>query len=208
MKIRTLKALVVAMGLAGAMQAQAFDAKWEVGLGYDGGGDKLASVTVNSNLTGSSTQSVSVGQGVAFTVGAAMSNDDAKQFETVASIGYKTGGPRADNGKLTFTSVPLTLMEFYRPNDMRLGLGVTYSLSPEYTEDTPNSKGSISYDGAVGLVAQVGWAPVAQRYSVDLRYTSIKYQPSSANFNGVNYSGSGAPKSDGSSIGLYGSVRF
>jgi hypothetical protein len=207
MKTRTLKALVVAMGMAGAMQAQAFDAKWEVGMGYDGGGDKLASVTVNNSLTGNSTQSVSVGEGVAFTVGAAMSNDDAKQFETVASIGYKTGGPRADNGKLTFTSVPLSVMEFYRPNDLRLGLGATYSISPEYTEDTPQSKGNISYDNALGFVAQVGWAPVQQRYSVDLRYTSIKYQASKANFGGINYIGNGN-KVDGSSVGIYGSIRF
>jgi hypothetical protein len=208
MKISMVKAVMIAAGLMGAMQVQAAGVKWELGLGYDGGGDELTTVQVNSSLTGNSSQTVRVAQGAAFTVGAAFANDEAKQFETVASLGFKTGGPRADNAKATFTSMPLTLMQFYRPSDVRLGLGGTFNLSPEFTQKLTNNNVEVSYDDAFGLVAQVGWAPLAQAYSVDLRYTSIKFQPKSAKFNGTNINTSNASKSDGSSIGLYGSVRF
>jgi hypothetical protein len=208
MKKSMFKAVVVAAGLMAAMQAYAIEPRWELGLGYDGGGDELTTVQVNSNLTGTSSQTVRVGQGAAFAVGAAFANDEAKQFETVATVGFKTGGPRADNGKATFTSMPLTLMQFFRPNDLRLGLGATYNIGPEFTQKLANSNIDASYDDAMGVVAQVGWAPVAQRYSVDLRYTSIKYQLKSAKFNGASLNVNNVAKADGSSVGIYGSVRF
>ena len=201
----TMKFLAIAVGLLGAAQAQAFDAKWDLGSGYAVGGDRLGSVSVNgSNIN------VNTNKGVAFSVGASITNDDAKQFETVASIGFKTGGPRAENGTVAFTSLPLTLMQHYRPNDMRLGLGVSYNISPEYKQniDGQNDNGSLSFDDALGLVAQLGWAPVAQKYSIDLRYTSIKYTANAAKFGNVNYNVSNLSKFDGSSIGIYSSIRF
>jgi hypothetical protein len=54
----------------------------------------------------------------------------------------------------------------------------------------------------------VGWAPVAQKYSVDLRYTSIKYTATAAKFGNVNYNVSNLSTFDGSSIGIYSSIRF
>jgi outer membrane protein W len=205
MKIRTLKALVLAMSLAGAAQAQAGDVKWDLGLGYDVGGDRLGTVSVNGSDT-----NVNTNKGVAFTIGAAMVNDEAKQFETSATIGYKTGGPKADNGTVSFSSIPLTIMQYYRPNDMRLGVGLNYNISPEYKQsiDGRTDNGGISFDDTLGLVAQIGWAPPAQKFSIDLRYTSIKYKASAAKFGNVNYNVSNVDKFDGSSVGFYTSIRF
>jgi hypothetical protein len=205
MKKSMMKAAVVAVGLLGAMQAQAFEAKWDLGFGYDVGGDRLGTVSVNGSDT-----NVNTNKGAAFTLGAAFANDDAKQFETAASIGFKTGGPRAKNGTVTFTSLPLSLMEFYRPNDVRLGLGLSYNMSPEYTQsiDGASDNGSLTFKDAMGLVAQVGWAPINQRYSVDLRYTSIKYQPNVLKVGGASYDASRLSKLDGSSLGFYTSIRF
>jgi outer membrane protein W len=192
MNKNTKKILVLALGLIGAAQAHALEAKWDLGFGYDAGGDKLGTAF----YTNGDSTNVNANQGAAFTVGAAIANDDAKQFETVASIGFKTGGPRAENGKVTFTSFPLTVMEYYRPSDVRLGVGLTYDMSPRFTVDAPNGSGTVDFDNALGAVAQIGWAPLAQRYSVDLRYTSM------------NFKTGNSAKVDGSSVGIYTSIRF
>jgi outer membrane protein W len=219
MKNSKYKMLVIAAAALAAMQAQAQQAvpaaassssgvRWELGLSYDLGGNKLATVRVDSNIGGSSNQTVRVGQGATFSLGGAFINDQAGKFETVGSLGFKTAGPRAENGKVTFTTVPVTLMQYYRPGDVRMGLGVTYNISPEYEADLSGGNENIKYDDALGLIAQIGWAPLSQRYSLDLRYTSIKFKPNSANLNGVNFSTNNAPKFDGSSLGFNATVRF
>jgi outer membrane protein W len=219
MKNSQFKMMFIAAVAFTAMQAQAQQAvpaapsspsgvRWDLGLSYDLGGDKLATVTVDNNIGGNSNQTVRLGQGATFSVGGAFANDQAGQFETVGSIGFKTAGPRAENGKVTFTAFPFTLMQYYRPSDVRLGLGITYNLSPEYEADLSGGNENVKYDDALGLIAQIGWAPLSQRYSLDLRYTSIKFKANSANFNGVNYNVNNAPKFDGSSLGFNATVRF
>jgi hypothetical protein len=194
----------MAAGLGMAVQAQALEPRLELGLSYDFGGDKLGTAI----FTNGNTRSVRANEGVMFTVGVAIPNDPAKQFETVASVGYKVGGPFAENGKLTFTTVPLTVMQFYRPSSVRVGLGLTYNIGPKYTQDAPGNAGNINFSDALGYIAQVGWAPVGRSFSVDLRYTAIRYKADSANFNGKIVNTATVSKVNGDSIGIYGSYRF
>jgi hypothetical protein len=198
------KVVAMAAGLGMAAQVQALDPRLELGLSYDVGGDKLGTAL----FTNGNTRSVRANEGVMFTVGVAIPNDPAKQFETVASIGYKVGGPFAENGKLTFNTVPLTLMEFYRPGSVRIGLGLTYHISPKYTQDVPGNSGSVNFSNTLGYIAQVGWAPTGRNFSVDLRYTAIRYKEDSANFNGRIINVANASKVNGDSVGVYGSYRF
>lgn len=176
-----------------AGQAQA--GEWLLGIGYDRGGDQLGTaVDVNTG----NRQTVRTNEGPEFSVGRVYCNDAAKQFETLVSIGYKNGGPIGKDGEVSFTSWPVTVMEFYRPNAIRLGAGLVYGLRPQYTTQgigIPKTVNKI--DNALGLMAQIGWAPIGQQYSIDLRYTSIKYQPELLN-----------RKLDGSTFGISASGRF
>ena len=79
-----------------------------------------------------------------------------------------------------------------------MGLGLGYHLHPQLNVNLPS--GYINkYDNAFGLIAKFGWAPIGAHYSIDLRYTSIRYQLSDV---------PGAPLVNDSVVGLYTSLRF
>jgi len=198
-QIFILKYLVVAamllIGTLGAVTAQAVEFKGVVGIGFDFGGDTLMS----GSYTDGSTWEVKANQGLIFNGGMVMVTGD---FETQATVGYKFGGPTAKNGSITFDVVPVELIEFYRTGNVRMGLGLSYHSSPKMKVDVSGStlNGDYKFKDAMGYVAQIGCAPAKSSYSVDFRYTMVKFVPS--NFVGA--------KSDfsGSVAGLYASFYF
>jgi hypothetical protein len=195
-----MKLLLVTAGLLGAMQVQAIEAKFELGFGHDRGGEKIYVGQTNSLDPTNSAQYANANEGFMLTLGGAFTNDEAKQFETVASIGLKTSDPWAPYGDVSFKATPLTVMENYRMSDMRMGLGATYSINPKFTykpSGVITDQFETNFDNALGLVAQIGWVPLGKRFGINLRYTSIKYSASNLN-----------QKFDGSSFGINGSVRF
>jgi hypothetical protein len=205
MKIRTIKTLVLAIGLVCAAQAQAQQAapsasafpsvRWDLGIYFDGGGEKIAT----ASYTNGDSQSIRMNEGATFSLGAAFPNDAAGQFETVVNAGYKIGGAVGENGGKNLSSMPLSLTQFFRPNDMRLGVGASYFVDPKYKVDIKgsNQNFTVNFDSPVGFHAQIGWAPKSEKYAIDLRYTSVKFQVKGF-----------SDKVDGSSIGLGANVRF
>jgi hypothetical protein len=168
--------------------------QWVLGLGYDGGGDKLGAARFPDNTT----QTLRTNEGLEISIGRVFPLERVSQFEFVVTAGYKNGGPIGTGGEVTFTSWPVIAMGFFRPNDVHLGAGLAYQLSPRYiTQGINTARTTHKFDNAVGMVAQIGWAPITQRYSFDLRYTSIKYQEQALPI-----------KIDGSTIGVYASGRF
>lgn len=165
--------LGAAMLCLSAVSAQAAEFKGVLGLGFDLGGDTLLSGT----YTDGSTWEVKANQGIVFNGGVVMVTGS---FETQATVGYKFGGPTAKNGSVTFDVVPLELMEFYRTGNMRMGVGVTYHSSPKLVVDISGSalNGTYKFDNSLGTVFQIGWAPEKSPFSIDLRYTAIKYKQS------------------------------
>lgn len=96
----------------------------------------------------------------------------------MVTVGYKFGGVLAQNGSLLWNSVPLELVEFYRVNNMRMGIGAAYHTGNKLKYDDVPGVGTlnVNFDDALGGVVQIGWAPTNGRYTVDLRYTDIKYR--------------------------------
>lgn len=194
-----MKCLMVAAMLSitalNAATAQAVELKGVVGLGFDFGGDTLLS----GSYTDGSTWEVKANQGLIFNGGMVIVTGN---FETQATVGYKFGGPTAKNGSITFDVVPVELIEFYRTGNVRMGLGLSYHSSPKLKVDVSGSalNGDYKFKDAMGYVAQIGWAPAKASYSVDLRYTTVKFVPGYANPAKSEYSGSVA--------GLYASFFF
>lgn len=177
--------------------ARAVELKGVFGVGGDFGGDTLFSGT----YTDGSTWSVSANQGLVVNGGVVMVTGS---FETQATVGYKTGGPSAKNGSITYTVVPVELMEFYRTSNLRMGLGLSYHSSPKVEVGVTGSSlnGTYKFKDAMGYVAQIGWAPVKSFFSIDLRYTAVKFIPE--NFVGIN----GKREFNGTVAGIYGSFYF
>ena len=188
-------AAMLSIAALSTVTAQAVEFRGVVGVGFDIGGDTLMS----GSYTDGSSWEVRANQGLIFNGGMVMVTGN---FETQATVGYKFGGPTAKNGSITFDVVPVELIEFYRAGNVRMGLGLSYHSSPKLKVDVSGSlvNGDYKFKDAMGYVAQIGWAPYKGKYSVDLRYTTVKFVPS--NFVGT--------KSDfsGSVAGLYASFYF
>lgn len=186
---------VVAMLSALALSAwpvQASELKGVAGIGLDFGGDTLATAVYRNGTS----SDVKADEGMVFNAGGVMIID---QYETQLTIGYKFGGPIARNGSVTWNTVPVELIQFLRANNVRIGLGFCYQLNPKLVVDTPGSSYTNEYDNALGTIAQIGWAPVDMPFSIDLRYTSIKYKQNNVG---------NAEEISGNVVGVYSSIFF
>ena len=103
---------------------------------------------------------------------------------------------------MNWSAIPVEVLEHYRFNSLRMGLGISYQINPQLKVNIPS--GSLNnkvdkYDNALGFVIQFSWVPVREHYSIDLRYTSIKFQLSET---------PSAPLVNGSVGGLYTTYYF
>lgn len=169
--------------------------EWVIGLGIDVGGDTLGTL----NYADGSSKPVKANDGFMAYFGVILPNGGYTDFSTQLTVGYKNGGARGSGGSAIWTAIPLEVIEFYRVNDLRMGLGISYHLNPQLTLNAPSTSYVDKYGNAIGFVAQIGWVPIKARYGIDLRYTSIKYQ-------GDNVVGPAT--ANGSVVGLFTSYRF
>jgi len=177
-----------------SLSAQAVEFKGVVGFGMDFGGDVLLS----GPYTDGSTWEAKANQGLVLNGGVVMVTGS---FETQLTVGYKFGGPEAKNGSVTFSEVPIDLMEFYRTSNVRMGLGISYLSNPQLEVNLPSGSinGTYKFDSVVAPVVQIGWAPEKLPFSIDLRYTMAKFKQSGiANAKDIN----------GNVTGLYMSYFF
>jgi hypothetical protein len=196
--------LVAAMLLLSGMSvatAKPIGFKGVIGLGADLGGDVLDSGVYADGTS----WDVKANQGLALNIGMVMVTG---AFETQLTAGYKSGGPQAKNGSIIFDSSPVELMEFYRTSNIRMGLGIVSHGSPKLVKDAPVGAGTLAngtykFGDAVGTIAQIGWAPAKSFFSIDLRYTTVKFQSP------ANYAALGLKKEySGNVAGLYMSFFF
>jgi hypothetical protein len=196
MKAIVAKYFLLTAVLLSMAPVHAVEFRGVVGMGYDAGGDTLFTAT----YTDGSTSDIKANAGFNFNAGAVMVTGD---FETQLTAGWKFDGiKQASNGTANLTVIPVELAEFYRAGNIRMGLGLIYHSSPTLKVDISgySGNGTYKYKDAMGYIAQIGWSPAGKpTYSIDLRYTAIKYVPS-------NY----ATTSDfsGNSLGLGASFYF
>jgi hypothetical protein len=153
------------------LAARADEIKGVFEIGGDFGGDTLGTVVYKDGTT----TDVKVSDSLVLNVGAVVTNGS---FETQASLGYKFSGPGAKDGTITWHSIPLELLEFYRVSVARMGLGLSYNINPSLVIDVPGTRQTYNFENALGTVVQIEWAPLKETYSLALRYTFIQYKQS------------------------------
>jgi hypothetical protein len=180
--------------LLSSIVASAVEFKGVVGVGSDFGGDVLLSGTYTSG----STWEAKANEGLLFNAGVVMVTGN---FETQGTVGYKFGGPQASNGSVTFTVVPVEVIEFYRAANIRAGIGLSYHSSPTLEVSVPGfaGNGTYNFNDAMGTVIQIGWAPTGGKYSIDLRMTSVNFKQKNV---------VGAKDINGNTAGIYASYYF
>lgn len=150
--------------------SQAGEFKGVVGIGWDMlGGDTV----VTGTCTACGTPEQKANNGLAFNVGGVIIND---AYETQATIGYKYGSPVGENGTISWEAIPLEIIQFYRTSNLRIGLGFIYQINPRLVVDVPGLNYANYYDNAFGTLVQLGWAPVGEPYTIELRYSPVTYK--------------------------------
>lgn len=189
-------------GVAGAVLALvvlpggAAELRPTVRVGYDVGGDTLATVV----YTDGKTRDIRSGEGLVGAVGASLTND-ARSLELEAMVSFKTQFVFASNGDVTWTRYPVDVLGFYRFSKVRVGGGVTYHLSPRVNGEGAASNVDLDFKSAVGGVVQADFlfsgAESSAGAYLGVRYTSLEYEASQ-----------GGAKVRGESLGLHIGYRF
>ena len=147
-------------------------------LGYDWGGTTLA--TVYHPYDG--TTKIRAGEGVSLEAGASVTMPE-NNFEMQFLVGYKFDQDDANNGDVTWDTVPFTALAMINNKRWKFGGGVTYHLNPHlsggfsgyengvYFNDSVDDK----YDNAIGGVGVIQYK-VTNAFTVGLKGTLIEYK--------------------------------
>jgi len=187
-------ATALALGSACAYAGDLANVKWVGEMSVDlVGGDTIRTVTLNNG----NTVNAHANEGIVLNVGGVIANSKNSPFETQFTLGYKFN--IVTSGEPVWYSIPLEVIEYYNADTLRTGLGLSYHMDSKLKIA---GKTTDRFDNALGLVAIVGLidrnASHGKLYSIDLRYTFIKYQPSNM---------TNASKIDGGSLGISISLR-
>ena len=127
-------------------------------------------------------------------------------YETQATIGYKYstinykyGSPDSESGKISWEAMPIEIIQFYRPGNIRVGLGLAYQLRPRLTVDVPNANYANYYDNAYETIVQFGWAPIGKPYTIEARYSSATYKQNDV---------ANSQEANGNVLGIYTNYYF
>ncbi len=180
-------ALILAVGVP--LASLAADVRPVVRIGFDFGGDKLASAT----FTNGSTDTIKAGEFIYLGGGLSVITD-SKDIEVEVTLSYKNDNINASNGKIDWTRYPLDALVFYRMPKFRLGGGLTYHLGPKLSGSGAASNINGNFDDSLGFLLEGDYL-ITQKVNVGLRYTNIKYKI-------------GGSSIDGSSIGITAGYRF
>ena len=172
---RILAAAAATFLVASAMPACAVDIGLTGKIGYEFGGDDLATVT----FTNGRTETLNAGEGLVAGIGASILND-AKTLELEVMASAKFQFIHGSNGDLTWRRFPVDVLGFYRFKHLRIGGGLTYHLAPKVSGSGVAGGATHEYDAALGYVLQADWlfsgADSGKGAYVGLRYTNLEYE--------------------------------
>jgi hypothetical protein len=192
-----LVGMALAFGSAGALAQDGGGLKVRgfIGIGFLGGGEKLAAVQVTSNFGGTSTQSVRAGGD--FDLRGGIELGFLPQWSAQATIGRASSGVKAENGRATFGSYPLEVLGHYAfAEGFRVGLGVRVPLSAEYKEGGAAGNTLVKFSDSVSPVLEIEWVSRGG-YALKLRGTKEVYKVKNTSI-----------KVDGSAVGFYAGYYF
>ena len=185
-KILAVAALLTVAGVAHAQATMraAAPARFLLGMGLSGGGDKLAS----AEYTNGDTANIHAGGLVYFTAG--VDYRFAPEFSLQATVNYHVDRANAKNGDMKFERVPVELIAYYQPNPAwRVGGGVRYSSSPTFSGSGIASGMDVDFDSSTGTVIETEYF-TSPKFGIKARYVNEKFKSR------------GLKEIDGSHVGL------
>ena len=166
------------------------DADFFVSAGLTTGGDTFAETTMGLKLKAGGLIYLSLGS--RFNV--------SQNISLQGSFGYHFDALDTENGSADFNRFFIEILPFYNLSEtFRIGAGVTYLISPEYTDSWDN----IAFADTAGPILELNWRGASEKIWWGLRYSDIEFETETLN-------GYTAPpvKFSGSYIGLLAHFYF
>jgi len=187
--------LMTTVGAAVLLVSTAVNAQdpWLVRGAFEAGGDELISLTFEDGER----EEIEAGGRIHLEVGKQLGLfAGSPALRTELSVGYKYDSVNATNGDLAFNRFTLNAVQYYQYNDkFRLGVGVTYHLSPTLEVDIFGIDDEVEGDDSLGFMLAIDYA-FSERVNVGVRATQIDYE-------GDEFS-----EISGNSVGIYSSYYF
>ena len=158
---------------------------------FDSGGDEL--VTIEHDYS----NDVHIDAGDGFNFEAGMALEIAPHIENQLLIGYKFKDDDAYNGEVSWDTIPLTALSFFKVENWKFGGGLTYHISPELDGRFDSDEINYEFENALGVVAQIQYE-MANTFSIGVRATFIEYERKN------NHS----QTASGNSLGIVGTFKF
>lgn len=179
---RVLPASAVALLLAVSMGAYAEGLRPIVGMGFQGGGEKLLTVY----FTDGSDEDIKANGGVSFSAG--VSYDLSSQYLVQSLIGYQSDTANAENGDVAWSSFPWETSLLARLDRFLVGGGIIFQLNPELTSSGVVSLGQdLNFDNAMGTQLQAAWTTEpnnGREFQIGLHYQMIDFKYEGTTFDG------------------------
>jgi hypothetical protein len=191
-------AFVIAMAIASLSSAQAQTqapaanpARFFIGMGLTGGGDKLATAYYENG------GDIDIYSGGLISLSGGLDYQVTPEFSFQASIGYHVANASARNGDMRFERYPLELLAYYHvaPN-WRIGGGARYASGAKFRSSGAGDVGDFSYKSSVGGVVEAEYL-MTQHWGFKLRYVVEKFEEKTY-----------GEKTDGNHVGLFAHYYF
>ncbi|MBL8509628.1 MAG: hypothetical protein JNM11_14235 [Chitinimonas sp.] len=158
--------------------------------GITAGGDTI----YVANYDNGSNSSIRAGDKVNLGVGAYWRRENSP-WSLQLTANYHTDNVAAANGRVDFKRYPIEFLGHYHfENNLYVGGGLRYAAKSKFTLERNGSFSRVDVDSKPGLVAELGWEPVADLL-LTLRYVAEEYE-----IDGVKF--------DGNHVGVTGAVLF
>ena len=152
--------------------------------GIHTGGDEITLVNQSNAII----ESTEAGSKYTLNIGGTKAFSD--NIEAQFSLGIKSDASYGADQEASWVRYPVNAMVFYRTSKLRLGLGATVHLFPEFKVSGTAQSASTKYDDALGALFEIDYR-LDSVFHIGLRYTDITYVSQT---NGQRF--------DGSSVGL------
>lgn len=145
-------------------------------LGFENGGDTLASVSGSDSFLGDYERDLDIGGGGKLAIGIHNILGENKDRSLSFALGYLSDSIDASNGDADYDTVTFDAIYVFHFEAHGFGLGASYHIGPEYKDKTDGQPSiKLEFDDALGLVMQYSYA-VSPVFHVGLRYTEMDYE--------------------------------
>lgn len=163
------------------------------------GGDDLGGLDYENG------DSVNVAAGGLFSIGASVRTIFNESFVSKFNAKYEFDSASASNAEATFSRIAVDALAGYPFNEnFTLYGGLTYHLSPEYSEEDDYSDNRMSFDDSLGFIIELAYN-MSENSEISLRYVKAEYDLASFKIGSESFDvgNTPLPKTDASSIGIF-----